>query len=842
MPENLNSLFAETKAGFRRLPSWAKVMLVAFISLLLLTILAWLAFVGYVYSHKKELLTRITTEISEHIDGQLEIKDIEPALLQSFPNVSVRATEVRLSDSLYPRHQQYTIDLKAVYIKLNILSLLTRHPEIVKVTLANGSIHLFTDKQGYTNTYLFQKKPGKKKSKNKKQFELSRFGIDKVTFIYDHEQRDKQFKVTVNHMDAHIHIKNTIWEIDADTRAYFHQLGFNLTKGGFLTKKTLKAPLKIIFDRNKKELKLPEQLLLVDDHKINFAAVFKFDKKPAVFTMLINAPAIPFREGASMLSRHIAKTLDSIDVKKPIAVKVSIDGSFQYPDTPEVHAYFDVKNNTIITPFGEMDKAMVKGEFTNYYVKGRGKADNNSAIIIPSVQVNWQEIPVQADSILIISTLHPLLTCRLRAQFPVEKLDAIAGNTFTMAGGQAAFDLSYSGPVASKDTFEYSMHGYIHIRNASLTYLPRSLSFNRCNATLVFTGKDMHLEKTTLSSRKSTIQMEGTATDFMNAYFTDPGKVVFDWKINSNLVDLNEFRTFLAPRKKAPVSKRALNRKISNFNNKLDDVLDKSSMHLWVRVNQLTYRKFGARNIDARLNLTQEGISIKNVHLKHAGGSLDADAYIRQSVPGNPFEIKARLHQVQVDKLFHAFENFGQTTIMAENLEGSFSGNFEIRGGMQETGAIINRSLAGKINFTLDNGALKNFPPLLSVQKFAFKKRNLSHITFKTLKNQLDLDHGKITIHPMDIESSVLHLKIQGIYALDKGTDISIEAPLRNPQKEEERIKKGLKPRKGKGIVLYLRAKDGEDGKVRIGWDPLKKGIEKQEAIFEDEEEEEEAL
>jgi hypothetical protein len=32
----------------------------------------------------------------------------------------------------------------------------------------------------------------------------------------------------------------------------------------------------------------------------------------------------------------------------------------------------------------------------------------------------------------------------------------------------------------------------------------------------------------------------------------------------------------------------------------------------------------------------------------------------------------------------------------------------------------------------------------------------------------------------------------------------------------------GLKPKKNKGLTVYLRAMDGRDGKVHISWDPLK--------------------
>ncbi len=159
------------------------------------------------------------------------------------------------------------------------------------------------------------------------------------------------------------------------------------------------------------------------------------------------------------------------------------------------------------------------------------------------------------------------------------------------------------------------------------------------------------------------------------------------------------------------------------------------------------------------------------------------------------------------------------------NLQGSLTADIGVSGGMLESGAIVKNSMNGKVSFVLTNGALVNFAPLMSIQKYAFKKRNLSNITFKTLKNDLDISHGKINISPMEIESSAIRVKVQGVYAFDKGTDISLEIPLRNPKKDEELIAQGLQPKKKKGIIIYLRAMDGDDGKVKITWDPFKKGV-----------------
>ena len=203
----------------------------------------------------------------------------------------------------------------------------------------------------------------------------------------------------------------------------------------------------------------------------------------------------------------------------------------------------------------------------------------------------------------------------------------------------------------------------------------------------------------------------------------------------------------------------------------------------------------------------------------------------------NPFQIKAIIEKVQVNKLFHAFENFGQTTIIDSNIKGGFSANVALKGNLGEDLSFVKNSFNGSIGFNLKNGELNNFPPLKTISKFVFKNRNLDSITFSNLSNELTLKNGKITIPKMEIESSAIRMIVQGIYAFEAGTDLELMIPLRNPEKDKLREEKGLKPKKNKGIILYLRAKDGKDGKVNIGWDALKSlGNNQDDAIFDDDE------
>lgn len=816
------------KGLWRSLPKWARIGLYFLMAFFLLVFLAWGALAWYLKSRKTELLAKVTQAVSEQIEGHFEIKDMEPALWKHFPNISIRLVGITLSDSLYPAHKKNLLELGSVYIKFSPLSLLTKNPKVSKITVADGSVYLFTDKDGYSNTYLLKKKErAGNEGGPKKKWDIDRFGIENVLFTYDQFERNKQFKVLISDMHGRIATKGDVMDVSTETNAHIYQLGFNLQKGGFVKNKDLEAPLHVRFHRDDRSLELPMQKVWIDDTPLFVQCRFAFGARPASYSIRINAPEIGFKESVSYLSRHIAQKLDSFDLKNKLAVQLDVNGSFQYPDTPLIYARWQTSDNLLSTSYGQLKQARFRGTFFNYYVAGKGKGDDNSAITFTGLQAAYSGIPFVADSVVLYGLVNPLMKLKIAASFPVEKLDEVLYTTFDMKSGHADLKLDYTGPVLSQDTFRHAMWGYIRIKDAALTYLPRNLDFKKCDIDIAFNGNDLEIKNTSLSSQKSTIKLEGKASNFMSVYFLDPGKVRFDWKINSSMIDLNEYKAFLAQRGK-PNNTRTKkgNYKIAGIANRLGAVLEKSSMYLNVDVGKVVYRSFEARNIHTDLSFTEDGISLGQVRLQHAGGKIDASAHIGATGGSSiPFEMRAKVEQVKINDLFFAFENFGQGTLTYRNLKGLLSAQVDLRGSLKSTGELMSNSLNGKVDFQLGKGELNDFPPFETIKKFVFKKRNLSHITFNELKNSLSFHNGKMKISPMSIESSALTIRVDGIYAFDKGTDISIAIPLRNPQKDSLLIAQGKRPQKDRGIVVYLRAQDGDNGKVNINWDPLKKGV-----------------
>ncbi|WP_449406715.1 hypothetical protein [Mucilaginibacter gilvus] len=170
------------------------------------------------------------------------------------------------------------------------------------------------------------------------------------------------------------------------------------------------------------------------------------------------------------------------------------------------------------------------------------------------------------------------------------------------------------------------------------------------------------------------------------------------------------------------------------------------------------------------------------------------------------------------------FDSFGLKELTDQNLKGLLSAETNVTLNINDKAALIPQSLSGNVKVNLQNAALINFKGLQGVIKYAFPFRNLKLINIPNLDANFAVNGDKIEISPMQISSSVLNADVAGTYGLNGGTNLTFDVPLRNPKGDSSITDKTeLLKKRYRGIVLHLRAKADENGKVKIGFNKDRK-------------------
>ncbi|HEY0609981.1 MAG TPA: AsmA-like C-terminal region-containing protein [Chitinophaga sp.] len=795
-------------------PRWLRISVITGAALLGLVIVLWLALALYIHLNRETFLRQITDRLNQRLHGTLTIQEMNPSLLRSFPHVSMELETVLLKDSLWQQHHHPLLDVKRIYVKVNTFTLLRRRMDIREITMEDGAIYLYTNSTGYTNTSVFSRPANKKENGSGKDADIGSIALRNMELVMDNQQKHKLFRFSIRNLKGSVDATNAAWHFDVRTRLLVNSFSFNTLRGSYLSNQELETTLAFNFNRQQKKLSIPAQRISIGGQPVTVSATFDFGQKPTAFTIDINAVNMPYHHATSLLLPHLQRKLDSIDLQKPLDVQATIKGHMRPRDTPDIRVKWHTNNNILVTKAGQWDSCSFSGNFRNELIPGYGHHDANSAVHMYQLRAKWSGLPLEADTIQVLNLKHPEFMGRFHSSFPLQQLNELTGDTYQFQSGTATASLFYKGSILAGDSLTPYLDGAIAIRDGGFTYVPRNLQFRDCNATIQFSGQDLFFHNVQVKSAKSTLQMEGSMRNILGLFFKAPEKIQLDWDIRSPLIDLDEFRFFLVPRKpgthKASLAaSAAASRKARRLARQLEIVMESCNVNMRITVDKLKYRRFDAQRVVAAVSLTQSDILLQQISLAHAGGSLRLNGSIHPQGANNRFKLIGEIDNVHIDQLFYAFENFGMQSLTSRNLKGILSARANITGNLHNNGKLAPGSIYGELSFDLKQGALVHFAPLEDIGTIFFRKRNLSNITFDNLKNTLQLKGNKILIPPMQISSSAIMMDVTGVYGIPKGTDIYLDVPLRNPEKIAKKGKKGF--------ILHLRATDdNNEGKVKI--------------------------
>lgn len=802
---------------------WKKILGYSFVSIVLLLMALWGILYWYISAHKEEIIAKIEKVTGDKIEGKVKIKDIQPDFFKNFPMISFRLDSLSLQDSLYPIYKTKLLEVEHAYARINLFSIIKGSPSFTKISVENGKLNLFTDSNGYSNTYLLKSKDSTNtKSKNNKggldvdQFEIENFNIQITNKILD-----KKFDFTIKSLEGKLATNDTSVNIEFNVAASFKQLGFNLFYGSFLRNATLhNTHFDVAYSKNAHTFIVKETTLNLDSEKLRYQAFITLNKeKNTPFVMLFEAEKINFNKGTKWMSENIEQKLNKLKFEKTVGLKAKLEGGFSVRGNPKINIDFNTKDNTIGIFNYSLNNVAFSGRFNNHIDKNKGNHDSNSVVQLDVLTADFSGLPIKGKDISLTNLKQPIAKAHLAAQFDAKVLNNIFDNQFAFSKGTAAYDLRYDGQLFMNTLIADKIFGTIKIDKFDFTYTERNLKFQNGTARLRFEGTDLFFDQLQIFSNNSDLNITGSSLDFLTAFMQLPGKAKMDINLGSKNIDLASFQTYFV-QKRSSKNKPSVSTAtaVTNASNKLDDFLNNASVVLKMNVKKASYNKFQINDLLSNMTFTAAGINIEQLKLRHADGDVLLKAGINQQAPNNPFFAQVDVNKVKVDKFLYAMNNFGFKGLTEKNVEGLFSVKGNLKGNITDRGVLLENTLNGKLNYELSNAALKNFSFFDKIKRF-FKNRNLENLEIEHFAGDVSIHDGTIIIPATTLETSALHLGFAGKYGVAKGkpTALDLRVPLRNPQIDKKRLELGKGKRKGEGIVLNFKATSGENGKINIG-------------------------
>ncbi len=800
-------------------------------ALLGIFLLLWLGLIGFILLKKQTLLEKARTEIKEHFGGDLQVGALDISFFRHFPSATLRLSDVSLRDSLWQKHHHDLLKASSIYVSMGpFKSLFSGKLQLSQIFVEKAALYFYTDSTGYSNTYLLRDRQPASPAKPVKASngDLPDISLSDVRWVDEKQDKHKLLDFDVKSLKASLDRDGRAIRINASTEIHVNSFAFNTEKGSFLKDKDLAGRLTVVFNTASKIVQFDKVTIRIDGHPFELSGRFFPTISPDPFFLSVDTKDARFKDLSSLLTPNIQQKLDQYDIDKPVTVHAQLDAGSADDHTPQIQVRMNLEKASVLTPAGRFTNASFKASFTNEWKKGLKREDENSGIRLLGFSGELQSLPLQSDTLTITNLKHPQMACDLRSSFPIPLLNEVTGSeTLQFQSGFCQMNLYYKGPLSENDTAGTTVNGHLDLDSAGVTYLPARLALTNANGRLLFKDQDLVIERLSAKTGSTRIQVKGIAKNLVALLDRNAENVSMDWQLTTPILDLEDFVGLTGPGSSTTkkTSKGLLN---ASFN-RIDQLLKDVAVHVAFEADDLEYKKFSGAHAKANLIFDDHRIQLTKLTVQQGSGSLDLKATLLRKGRENPLELESHLDQVDLPKLFAAFNNFGQDALTSKNLKGRLTANIKLSGLLTDKVKIATGSMKGNVDFTITGGQLVDFEPMEKIHETVLKNRDLSDIRFAELQNQMDIDSTTLYLHRMEINSTAFTLFVEGYYNLKRGPDMSLQVPLSNLKKDwNPNIPPTSKGNDGKaGLSVRLRARRVDDGKLKVSWDPFRKALKK---------------
>lgn len=779
----------------------------------------------WVYKNREKLFRRAQELINENLNGNLEIGDFKFRPFYGGLGVNFTLYDVKLTDTLYNVHHKPFLEAGRIHVALDLKRVLSGEVRVKNLVLEDGGVKMFVQRNGYSNSSIFKSGDQKKDQSQKNNPDgivekLGNIRFLNFAFAYSDSVKEKYYGALFH--DA----TNIVERTDSSTNAtltgavFFNGLTFKVDKGGFLMNQETTLALALGYDEDEKQLKIYPSILESSTHnKIGINGVFDFSDTVKVFHLNFEAKGIAVKDALPLLNRRLKEQIDSIGVQTNVDTKVKIAGILGRPGLkPQVDVHFETDTFRYNLPVGVLRKMKASGTFTNRADTTKLADVFNSRLIAPKITGFFETIPF-AFKLVVNNFRNPKADIDGRIEADSTNMGALLDPArYRFKHGSARIDFHFSGNLrkfynAQKDNFDGKVSGKVSLKNIAMDYLPQNVRVSKINGDLTFNEKVMVLPNLRFHDGQNMLYVRGTLLDLIPYLFGSPKSLRANVDINIPEWQLNWLETLLAARGNA----RPKSRKSLRLSELLDNAIDKMEITAKLDAKKVKYRHFTGRDVKGQLTISNNAVSIEYFQLKaFGGGQVRISGEMDNDGKMPHMALRGKISNADVHSVFYSFDDFGQKTLTHQNLKGILNTDFNFESALNNSVKLVPSSMKGLLRIDLTNAYIINFEPFMKMKKLIFKKRNFERVKFAPIRNDFRLSGQEVAIAPMEIESNVLTLYIDGIYSFGNKTDINIQIPLSNLKKRDSTyVLDPNNPEKKDGSKIFLRAID-ENGEVNI--------------------------
>ncbi len=709
----------------------------------------------------------VLKSLSNSISTKFEYKSLKLSFLRRFPKASLELKDVFVhssdsfhTSSFYSKTTDTLLAADNLSVEFSLTDILKRNYTIESIYARNGRLNLYTDKEGLVNWNISGKSSGK--GDKDLTIDLEKINVRNIKARYE----NKEAKLLISGIIRNGRLKSRIVGDDIDFTA-LSKISIDLF---MLGKTTVSGPVEsdidLVMRSNKNGIFFNRGTLSTKD--------YDFDLKGSVLKgnfldLAITGDKIDLARIGNYLPVKYRDILDKYDPAGLMNATFNIKGPLSSGRNPLVEISFILKKGTI----SSRDSHLAAGDISLKGTLTNGAAHNASTSTLSLRDMAWTlGSGSYTGSFTVTDFKKPVTTMSLKGRiYPAELREFFSIKQISTAAGTADVDLSLETAwvpdktISIKDVAKLKPEGTADFNSLNIGFNNDSILFNDVNGSLDLSGK-IRADNLRMRYKGQQIKVNG---DFINLPEWLAGLPV-TMKASADIHMDRFIPGVFFPSASSPVKNKSNTREVR--------LPDNIILNINFSIDSISYRKITCSSLSGTLEYKPKLFTFKSVSMNTLNGNVSGSGFIVQNINrsvitrGN-FIIK----DIDIKKAFTSFNNFGQSFIKAENMEGTLSGSLSL---MLPFDPMMNpkiKELTADGKYTLVKGALIDFDPVKQLSSF-IELSELENIHFEELQNDFFIRNNILYIPQMDVRSSAADLSVNGKHGFDNNFEYHVKVRL----------------------------------------------------------------
>jgi len=727
-----------------------KAFKIFFISLLIIVALVTgTAFViGYFY--EDEVVDVVLKELNKNIKTEINIGSYEFSVFSKFPDASLEFKNITAKSTKdFESRRSYEDTLftaKSIFLQFNILDIIKKHYTINAIHIDGADVRLITNKKGQENFHFWV---SDSTSSNNFKLKLNSVKITKTKVDYTNYIKRADIRVYTNRFALNGDFTSDTYILKSNGKLDIKKLEFDNVNYATADNISLKSDIKV--DNNTFTIKKGQ--LNLNNLSFNLDGVANYENKLNL-DIKLSGDNIDIKSLLSVLPEVAKEKIGNYKSDGLFYFNGSIKGEVSNYKSPSIETYFGI-NNAIITNTSsniKLTNVNAKGKWSN----GSHNCAETSFLQLDSLDANLNGNKISGNY-KITNFKSPTIKVNSDINAELDELISFLDiDTIESISGKLIGHINFTGKfkdfnnITNADIARSKTNGYANLDNVSLKLKDSDFEIKNINSGLKFNNKSITIDSLRFKQGNNDFFIKGFLYNILQYFLINDKDIRLSGTLESNNFDLDEFLNYLRAKKEAKENSTNIN------------VEEYITYNLRFNVNNFKYKKFEGQNLKGNLKYYEKTISINNISINTLEGNFSGDVFV-QELDSTRFKFTANpvLKDININKMFSVFDNFGQDFIKAENLKGIVNSKNKLSFLMNEKAEIDVTSLSVLSDIEIKDGELNQFKPIKKLSRF-IALSELENIKFSTLKNQIRIENKTVFIPKMDIKTSAFTITAGG--------------------------------------------------------------------------------